>query len=162
VDVLVLPSDWAFRIAAIDGHPIITVPLGFYPAGTPTSKTLRGLVSRGVNFPFGISFISRKFSEEKLLAYAYAFEQASMAISLVKPHMLPTTQVYRCVYTYLYICFNPYRCMYICLCMYINISVFMYIHIHINIDCAFPYRYPYTHTDHSPLHWRCDKNGCHY
>jgi amidase len=93
VDVLVLPSDWAFRIAAIDGHPIITVPLGYYPAGTPTVLTSRGLVARGVNFPFGISFISRKFSEEKLLAYAYAFEQASMAQSQVKPYLLPKTQI---------------------------------------------------------------------
>jgi amidase len=116
VDVLVLPSDWAFTIAAIDGHPIITVPLGFYPAGTNTSTTNRGLVFRGVNYPFGISFISRKFSEEKLLAYAYAFEQASMAISLVKPYRLPTTQVCRYVYAY----FDPCRCMSIYLNMYIH------------------------------------------
>jgi amidase len=94
VDVLILPSDFATRMAAIDGHPIITVPLGFYPAGTPTIKNRRGnLVARGVNFPFGIAFVSRKFSEEQLFAYAYAFEQASMARSAVKPFMLPKTQV---------------------------------------------------------------------
>jgi amidase len=94
VDVLVLPSDFATRMAAIDGHPIITVPLGYYPAGTPTEMNTRGnLVARGVNFPFGIAFISRKFSEEQLFAYAYAFEQASMARSTVKPFLLPKTQV---------------------------------------------------------------------
>jgi amidase len=94
VDVLILPSDFATRMAAIDGHPIITVPLGYYPAGTPTEKNNRGnLVARGVNFPFGIAFVSKKFSEEQLFAYAYAFEQASMARNAVKPFMLPKTQV---------------------------------------------------------------------
>jgi amidase len=94
VDVLVIPSDFASKIAAIDGHPIITVPLGYYPVGTPTLMNARGnLVARGVNFPFGIAFVSRKFSEEKLFAYAYAFEQASMAQAKVKPYILPKTQI---------------------------------------------------------------------
>jgi amidase len=36
IDVLVLPSSGIFasHAAAIDGHPIITVPLGYYPQGT--------------------------------------------------------------------------------------------------------------------------------
>jgi hypothetical protein len=50
-------------------------------------------VSQGPNFPFGVAFISYKYSEEQLLAYAYAFEQATMARNTVKPYILPKTQI---------------------------------------------------------------------
>jgi amidase len=47
-------------MAAVAGYPHITVPAGFF----------RGL-------PVGISFVGRAWSEQKLIALAYAYEQAS-------------------------------------------------------------------------------------
>ncbi len=48
--------------AAVSGYPNITVPMGF----------VRGL-------PIGLSFIGRPYSEQSLIGYAYAFEQATLA-----------------------------------------------------------------------------------
>ncbi|KAF0720576.1 Aste57867_216 [Aphanomyces stellatus] len=48
--------------AAIAAYPILTVPLGY-----------------NSSFPFGISFVGKPFTEEKLLQYGYVFEQASKA-----------------------------------------------------------------------------------
>ena len=46
--------------AAVSGYPSITVPMGF----------VRGL-------PVGLSFIGAAWSEPRLIALAYAFEQAT-------------------------------------------------------------------------------------
>ena len=35
------------------------------------------LVTLAPNMPFGLSFMGRKFSEQQLIQYAYAFEQAT-------------------------------------------------------------------------------------
>jgi amidase len=51
------------------------------------------LVSLGPNFPFGISFVGRKFSEPTLIQAAYAFEQATMVRDQVKPYILPNFQL---------------------------------------------------------------------
>ncbi|KAF0720575.1 Aste57867_215 [Aphanomyces stellatus] len=48
--------------SAIAGYPILTVPLGY-----------------SSSVPFGISFVGKPFTEEKLLQYGYAFEQATKA-----------------------------------------------------------------------------------
>ncbi|KAF0720574.1 Aste57867_214 [Aphanomyces stellatus] len=55
---------------AIAGYPILTVPLGY-----------------NASFPFGISFVGQPFTEEKLLQYGYAFEQATKA--RIPPTYLP-------------------------------------------------------------------------
>ncbi|KAF0687408.1 Aste57867_20844 [Aphanomyces stellatus] len=47
---------------AIAGYPILTVPLGY-----------------NASVPFGISFVGQAFTEEKLLQYGFAFEQATKA-----------------------------------------------------------------------------------
>ena len=47
-------------LAAVAGYPHVTVPAGFF----------RGL-------PVGISFVGRAWSEQKLIALAYAYEQAT-------------------------------------------------------------------------------------
>jgi amidase len=51
------------------------------------------LVTLGPNFPFGISFIGRKFSEPTLIQAAYGFEQATKVRDMVKPYVLPNFQL---------------------------------------------------------------------
>jgi len=45
------------------------------------------------NTGIGISFIGRKFSEEALIGYAYAFEQATLAGQNAEPLYKPTIQL---------------------------------------------------------------------
>jgi len=59
-----LYGNFGLGIASLTGWPELTVPAGF---------TTEGL-------PVGISFIGADFSEMKLLAFGYAFEQATHAI----------------------------------------------------------------------------------
>jgi amidase len=42
---------------------------------------------------FGLAFMGPKFSEEKLIAMAYAFEQRTKARDLVQPYIMPTTEL---------------------------------------------------------------------
>ncbi len=51
VDAIIIPSSQSPGLAAGVGAPIVTVPLGFYPAGTPVTKSSRGLVSRAPKIP---------------------------------------------------------------------------------------------------------------
>ncbi|KAK0523962.1 hypothetical protein OC842_005981, partial [Tilletia horrida] len=77
VQALVAPTDTFFlSLAAVGRHPAVSVPMGFM-AGNTTSK-------EGVfppwpypHAPAGLCFVSEHWSEEKLLAYAYAFEHAT-------------------------------------------------------------------------------------
>lgn len=57
----------------------MTVPLGFFPTDTVVRYNVKGnLVQAGPHIPFGISFIGKHFSEEKLIAYACAWEAATL------------------------------------------------------------------------------------
>lgn len=57
-----LAGDGPGSLAAVAGYPHLTVPMG----------QVRGL-------PVGLSFLGAKWSEDRLLAYGYAYEQASSA-----------------------------------------------------------------------------------
>lgn len=76
LDAVILPTRRASKWAAVVGAPIITVPMGFYPAGTEVKMDC-GLVDVGPGVPFGLSFLGRKWEEEKLIGLAYGFEKAS-------------------------------------------------------------------------------------
>ena len=90
LDALVMPTFASFHLPAIAGLPIITVPLGFFPAGTTVTMNLKKtLVSVGPGVPFGIAFIGRRWSEETLIALAYAFEQRTQARRKLKPLVSP-------------------------------------------------------------------------
>jgi amidase len=70
----VLGDHWVFgtsRPGAVSGWPAITVPFGY----------IWGL-------PVGVSFLGPRWSEPRLLALAYAFEQATHSRRL--PALLPT------------------------------------------------------------------------
>ena len=65
--------------AAFAGYPIVSVPGGF-PADTGR--------------PVNITFVGRRFSEAKLLGFAYAYEQAT---KLRKPPSEVNPASWRCV-----------------------------------------------------------------
>ncbi|KAL8721827.1 MAG: hypothetical protein Q9225_001582 [Loekoesia sp. 1 TL-2023] len=94
LDALVMPTFASFHLPAIAGLPIVSVPLGFYPAQTPLRMNLKKtMVSVAPNIPFGISFVGRKWSEEKLISLAYAFEQRTMVRRKMKPYIRPTFEL---------------------------------------------------------------------
>ncbi|KAF8861026.1 amidase [Acephala macrosclerotiorum] len=93
LDAVVLPADFAAGWASIVGAPIVTLPLGAYPVGTPVVKTTLGLVKSASNIPFGISFLGARFTEEKLIGLAYAFEQRTMVRDKVKPYIIPEFEI---------------------------------------------------------------------
>jgi amidase len=73
LDALLFPGVSSAGIAARPGYPTVTVPYGFVPvsaAGFPT-----GFDPKPV--PFNVSFTGTACSEPKLIALAYAFEQAT-------------------------------------------------------------------------------------
>lgn len=90
-DVIVVPSGNALvNIADRAGYPLLTVPAGF-------STTSRD--------PQGVTFVGTAFSEEKLLADGYAYEQATkirQAPSFTNPSM------FRCVPGSTF--FSPHHC----------------------------------------------------
>jgi amidase len=67
--------------------------MGFYPANQTVVKTRRGLVETGPNVPFGLSFIGPKWSEAKLISFAYAFEQRTKVRDQVQPYIMPKTEI---------------------------------------------------------------------
>ncbi|KKK26510.1 hypothetical protein ARAM_001004 [Aspergillus rambellii] len=76
LDAVILPSYLASSIPGIIGSPIITVPFGAFPKATAVRYNSRAnLVQEAPGIPLGISFLGAKWSEETLIAMAYAFEQ---------------------------------------------------------------------------------------
>ncbi|UJR20529.1 hypothetical protein I4U23_023656 [Adineta vaga] len=101
LDALIAPTEgYTSRPPAITGYPIITVPLGFLPdtteVKTNANTTLFQLpIWPAPNFPFGLSFIGRAYSESKLIELAYSYEQATQNYKNGKPFQaaLPKTQI---------------------------------------------------------------------
>lgn len=94
LDALILPTSFSPIVPAILGTPVVTVPMGFYPANFSLVATERGdLNFIGPNLPFGLSFLGPAFSEELLVGLGYAFEQMTMVREMVMPIVLPTTEL---------------------------------------------------------------------
>lgn len=74
LDAVVLPTTIAPVWAAVVGAPIITVPLGHYPSDAVV-RMENGLVDTGPGVPFGLSFLGRRWGEERLIGLAYGFEE---------------------------------------------------------------------------------------
>jgi amidase len=86
LDALIVPTTFASHFPAILGSPVVTVPMGSYPAGTNVTQNNRATLNEtGPGIPFGLSFIAERFSEEKLIGMAYAFEQRTMVRQKVLP-----------------------------------------------------------------------------
>ena len=94
LDALILPTNFSPGLPALAGLPVVTVPLGFYPASEPVVRNMRGtLVETGPNVPFGLSFLGAAWSEADLIGYAYAYEQRTMTRNKVQPYLVPTTEL---------------------------------------------------------------------
>jgi hypothetical protein len=72
LDAFLLPPDHSPRVPARAGHPIVTVPMGFYPSNTSVVESRRGLVTAGPNNPLVISLFLQ-LSFYRLLAPAVQF-----------------------------------------------------------------------------------------
>ena len=94
LDALILPTFTAYFYAAAAGLPVVTVPLGILgdDAEVVWSRNNDTVLS-GPGTPFGLSFLGRKWSEEALIGYAYAFEQMTHVREKGKPLILPTTEL---------------------------------------------------------------------
>lgn len=93
LDAVILPTKFGHDYAAVIGSPVVTVPLGSYPAGTPIVKNSWGLVQSAPNLPFGISFLGPKFTETTLIGLAYAFEQKTKIRDKIQPYIVPSIEL---------------------------------------------------------------------
>ncbi|KAK4208636.1 putative Glutamyl-tRNA amidotransferase subunit A [Rhypophila decipiens] len=94
LDAVIMPTSQSAGRAAIQGAPIVSVPLSYYPATWNVTKNARGLVQQGPNIPFGLGFLGGLFTEEKLISLAYAFEQKTQVrIKGPKPYIAPNIEL---------------------------------------------------------------------
>jgi amidase len=70
LDAVVFPGASGSGIAAKPGYPSVQVPAGFI-SGVGTTET--------PDYPLGLTFAGRAWSEATLLRFAYAYEQATKA-----------------------------------------------------------------------------------
>lgn len=52
LDAIVIPTIYGHSFAALTGDPVITVPMGAYPADTPITRNSWGLVETAPNIPY--------------------------------------------------------------------------------------------------------------
>lgn len=94
LSAVLLPTQFSTSFAAIVGAPVVTVPMGFYPANTTvTMNSFGNLVAQAPNVPFGLSFMGKKWSEFELISYAYAYEQRSRVRNRVQPYLVPNVEL---------------------------------------------------------------------
>ncbi|HWW62921.1 MAG TPA: amidase family protein, partial [Thermoanaerobaculia bacterium] len=74
LDALFFPGSFGANIAARPGYPTVIVPFGMVP-NAPTPAFPEKFDAKPA--PFGVSFTGLACSEPKLIAMAYAFEQAT-------------------------------------------------------------------------------------
>jgi amidase len=74
LDALLFPAASGAAIAAKPGYPTVIVPFGFVP-NDPTPPFPDGFNAKPA--PYGVSFTAMSCGEPRLLALAYAFEQAT-------------------------------------------------------------------------------------
>ena len=73
---------------------MVTVPMGVLGEDAKTVWNERGtLVRSGPGMPFGLSFLGRKWSEESLIGFAYAFEQRTGWRGKIVPKVVPGTEL---------------------------------------------------------------------
>jgi amidase len=76
-DAVLFPANFGANPPARAGYPSVIVPGGFFP-NPNTASILRDAPNfNPEQSPFGVTFSGPAFSEPKLIAFAYAFEQAT-------------------------------------------------------------------------------------
>ncbi|KAL6800416.1 amidase signature domain-containing protein [Trichoderma sp. SZMC 28012] len=94
LDAMIYPTPYSVLTAAGLGLPVVSVPLGRAPDDSPIIPSDRGkLILSAPNGPFGIAFSGPAFSEEKLFAMAYDFEQRTNVRTSIKPFIAPKTEL---------------------------------------------------------------------
>ena len=94
LDALILPTFTAYFYAAAAGLPVITVPLGILGDDAEVKWNHNNdTVLSGPGTPYGLSFLGRKWSEEALIGFAYAFEQRTHVREKGKPWIAPTREL---------------------------------------------------------------------
>ncbi|KAK6542425.1 hypothetical protein TWF694_006380 [Orbilia ellipsospora] len=94
LDALILPSFFAGIITGPSGYPAVTVPIGFKPANEKVVTGGGGLIADAPGVPLGVSFLGRKFDEQKLINFAFAYEQETQVRAKgPKQYMVPKAQV---------------------------------------------------------------------
>ncbi len=74
LDALLFPAGTGANVAARPGYPTVIVPFGLVE-GAPSASLPHGFDPKRA--PFGVSFTGTACSEPRLIALAYAFEQAT-------------------------------------------------------------------------------------
>lgn len=93
LDAIILPTSSATKVA-IDGAPVVSVPLGVTGDDTPIERNEADTLNvMGPNHPFGFGFVGDYFTEEKLIGMAYALEQLTQVRKTVKPFIQPKTEL---------------------------------------------------------------------
>ncbi|KAG4437816.1 hypothetical protein IFR05_006703 [Cadophora sp. M221] len=82
-DVMIGPSSMDMPLD-LGGLPGISVPIGFYSTDRKAITIQHGLITKGPNIPFSFTFVARRFTEESLVGFAYAFEQATLFLDAAK------------------------------------------------------------------------------
>lgn len=77
LDAILFPGVGSANIGARAGHPTVFVPYGFIPVGAGTGNNAFPAGFEPRPAPYGVSFTGVACSEPKLIAIAYAFEQAT-------------------------------------------------------------------------------------
>ncbi|KAL3446202.1 amidase [Aspergillus insuetus] len=94
LDAVILPTQLAGDIPGILGSPVITVPFEAFPADISVKYNERGdLVNAAPGIPLGLSFLGPKWSEESLIAMAYAFEQRTLSRGTLHRVVEPRTEL---------------------------------------------------------------------
>jgi amidase len=81
LDAILFPANAGASIAAKAGYPSVLVPAGMVtgPAAVPPGTVTAASDKETPEYPYGVTFTGRAWSEPVLLRLAYAFEQATKA-----------------------------------------------------------------------------------
>jgi len=81
LDAILFPANTGASIAAKAGYPSVLVPAGMVtgPAPVPPGTVTAASDKETPQYPYGVTFSGRAWSEPVLLRLAYAFEQATKA-----------------------------------------------------------------------------------
>ncbi|KAI1171142.1 amidase signature enzyme [Nemania sp. FL0916] len=94
LDALVMLPELALEIGAIPGFPIVTVPMGVLgPDATTSWDHNNETITTGPGIPLGLSFTAGSWSDQRLIQYAYAYEQVSRRRRALKPIIKPKSDI---------------------------------------------------------------------
>ncbi|KAH8682680.1 glutamyl-tRNA amidotransferase subunit A [Xylariales sp. PMI_506] len=96
LDAIIAPCDARIpnHFAAGGGLPMIAVPLGYMPEGTPIEwDESNEIISQAPNRPYGFGITGKAFSEETLLRVAFAVESLTDTRKSAQHYILPTSDL---------------------------------------------------------------------